>query len=561
MKKCLAIVFLLFIATLFVQTCEAAETKKNITKLVIGSNEVATTVEKVTVFGDRALVERSGTINIPAGTEKLTIQYLPQQIDQNSVRVTMTGTAPATLGGVEVFFDRFTPEMVKILKDSIQSIDDRMDELKAAEDGLDIRRQFLQSIAKLGGSQAENERLVINPQNLTATAKFLEEQLQQIAKSKTEIAVERRELKKKKDELTEQLNNITGGSAGRGFRVEVPIENRSSGQFTVTVRYVVFSASWKPEYDARYDESKGKVLLSYYGSISQRTGEDWENCRIVLSTAQPQFGTEPPQLWQWVLRKFEPRPMPKAAMRKGGAEMMMLSESAPDVAMAPAPAQDQFEAEYQTATANISGETVIFEISGKRTIPADGQQHRVVVAETELETQKMFVTVPKLDPKVYLTAKCKNTSGYLLLPGKVSVFQGNEYVGTQFLGQSLGFDEEVIFAMGPVQTIKVERKRVSEFNEKTGIIGQNKREFYKFEITITNNSKSVAEIELVDQIPYSAHEDIKIEDVQFDPAPSERDKKYQGEVIWRTSLNPAEKKVFMLQFAIKYPKDIVIEGL
>ncbi len=522
-------------------------------RMSVGKTSVSTDVDMVTVFSTRALVERVGKISIPAGESRIIISHLPQRIDKSSVRVSISGGAAASLGGVEVFYERYTPEAIQELKDSIQAIDDRLEELKVEEDGLSTRKQFLQSIAQLGGSQAEGEHLVISPQNLTTTANFLKEQLDELAKGKTKISTERRKLKKRRGELQEMLNRITGGQVGRGYRVEVPIRAKSAAQFTVRVKYIVFGARWTPQYDARYDERKEKVSLTYYGTISQSTGEDWKNTRIVLSTAQPQMGTEPPELSRWILRKLRPMvrkkgvmEMPMAAMGKH-AEMSM--------------AEEEFKAEYETSTARISGETVVFEIPRRTTIPADGQDHRVVIAQMELDTKKKFLTVPKLDQKVYLTARCENKSDYLFLPGKVSVFQGNDYVGTQRFDEPIGFGEEFQLAMGPVQTIEVKRERTKEFTEKTGIIGQNRRDFFAYKITVSNNSKSTAPIEVIDQIPVSADEDIKVEDVKFEPQPTRRDKRFEGEVVWEFSLNPGEKREILMQFAVKYPKDITVEGL
>ena len=218
-------------------------------------------------------------------------------------------------------------------------------------------------------------------------------------------------------------------------------------------------------------------------------------------------------------------------------------------------------AEYSHARAEISGENVIFDVSGRKDIPSDGQIHKVVIAELTFDADKKFITVPKLNPKVYLTAKFSNSSNYLLLPGEIAVFQGNEYVGTQFLNTSIGFDEEITLAMGPVQTIKVKRKRSKEFRENTGIIGQNRREFFAFDITLSNNSKSDATVEVIDQIPVSTDEKIKVEDVKFEPQPDKRDRDFDGQLIWKVKINAGKKKVLKYQFGVKYPKDITIQGL
>ena len=529
--------------------------KNSKTMLKVGNITSETKIDKVTVFADRSLVERTGKINIPAGESKVKIEFLPQQIDPKSIRVNAESNTSVTLGGVEVFYEHWTPETIQALKDSIQTIQDRLDELKIEEDGLAVRKDFVKSVASLGGSQPKDQKLVIIPQNLETTASFIENQLKSIAADKTSISQERRELNKKLKLLQEKLSNMTGSGAGRGYRVEIPIDSKSAGKLTVHLRYVIYNSSWSPAYDARYDDATGKVHLTYFGSITQSTSEDWKNAKIFLSTAQPQLGTQPPNLNIWYLRKYEPQ----SYTRKGYlAPREKTIELAEDVGAA---APVTVKAKYSHANALVSGENVVFEVSERKNIPSDGQIHKVVVAELTFDADKKFVTVPKLDQKVYLTAKCKNSSDYLLLPGEIAVFQGNDYVGTQYLEKSIAFDGEITLAMGPVRTITVERKRVKEFSENTGIIGQNRREFFAFDITITNNSRHSAVVEVIDQIPVSADEKIKVEDVKFEPQPDKRDKDFDGQIIWKVKIDAGKKKILKYQFGVKYPKDITVQGL
>ena len=115
--------------------------------------------------------------------------------------------------------------------------------------------------------------------------------------------------------------------------------------------------------------------------------------------------------------------------------------------------------------------------------------------------------------------------------------------------------------MGPVKTIKVERKRTRRFRENTGIIGQNVKISFGYEIKVSNNSRSEAEIEVVDQLPVSEDEDISVEDIKFEPEPSERDRDFPGQLVWKVKLKPGESKKIRFEFSVKYPKDLEIQGL
>ncbi len=516
---------------------------------VDGGAKSKSVINSVTVYADRALVERTGKVSLKAGDGKIFIGYLPQQIDRNSVRISVKTSGDVKLGGIEVFFERYEPQIIKALRDSIKMFEDKLDELKVEEQGLQTKQKFLESIANLGGGSAKDKFLVISPQNFSPTIKFISVEFSKLAREKTALNQKRRQIKKKLDELKERLNNMTGGRAGRGYRVEVPYNAKSSAAAKVTVKYVVFNCSWRPKYDARYDEETGKVYLTYYGVISQRTGEDWENVLLTLSTATPHMGIEPPELDIWYIRLFRPRPI---ARYKGGKAM----------ALAAAPKQEVAEeAMFETATPEITGETVIFKIGGRTTIPADGQDHTTIIAQLNLDAKKKFVTVPRKDERVFLTALCKNKSDYLFLPGKVSVFQGNEFVGMKIFDTPIGFGEEFELALGAVRTIRVSHKRVREYTEKAGFIGKYKREWFAYETKLENNCKKEVTVEVRDHIPVAAQSEIKVEDVKFVPEPQQRDKHFTGEVIWSIKLAPGDKKTIRMEFSVKYPKNSHIIGI
>lgn len=518
----------------------------------IGTTDVSGKISQVTVFSDRALVEQTAQISVPAGENKVVITGLPPTADRMSIRVSAKGIQALILGGVEVVKVKYEDTVVQILKDSIQLMDDRLAEIKIEEDGLEIRKKFLESIASLGTPKPDKGQFTISANDLSATANFLKSQLADIASSKTILAKQKREIQKMRNELQERLNNILSGKGEKGFTVEVPFKNPAGGVAEFTIQYIVNGPRWLPQYDARYDEESGTVELAYYGTIVQSSGEDWQDSKIILSTTQPQLGIQPPTLDPWYLWVYTPRPPAPS-----GRGVMMEKATAMDMTLAPERAE--LQASYEETTPVMSGVSVVFHVPGKKTIPSDGQDHRVTIVQLSLGATKQFTTIPKLDEKVYLVAKVKNNSDYFLLQGEVAVFQGNSFIGTQRLHTPVAFDEEFTIALGPVQMIKVKRERIKQFQEATGIIGQNIRKQYGFVITLTNNSREEVSIEVLDQVPVSTDERIIVEDVKTQPPlKPEAD---TGKLAWQISLKPGESKKIEIMFAVKHPKDINIIGL
>lgn len=66
----------------------------------------------------------------------------------------------------------------------------------------------------------------------------------------------------------------------------------------MSYRYQVSQACWSPSYDVRVwvdDDEAPHLEIGYYGLVKQNTGEDWNNCSLILSTATPSVGGSPPR--------------------------------------------------------------------------------------------------------------------------------------------------------------------------------------------------------------------------------------------------------------------------
>lgn len=73
---------------------------------------------------------------------------------------------------------------------------------------------------------------------------------------------------------------------------------------------------------------------------------------------------------------------------------------------------------------------VTFSVHGQSTIPSDGIDHQVAVAILPFEAAISYITVPKIDPRVYLQCRVKNSSDYRLLAGSVRVIFDDSFVSS-----------------------------------------------------------------------------------------------------------------------------------
>ncbi len=90
------------------------------------------------------------------------------------------------------------------------------------------------------------------------------------------------------------------------------------------LEYFVPGARWAPAYQCRLDREGTKASIQLRAMIVQKTGEDWKNVRLSLSTAAPMRWTELPQLDAIRIGKAQPTPPERRGFRPpplGGSKL------------------------------------------------------------------------------------------------------------------------------------------------------------------------------------------------------------------------------------------------
>lgn len=174
----------------------------------------------------------------------------------------------------------------------------------------------------------------------------------------------------------------------------------------------------------------------------QSTGEDWKDIGLTLSTASPQLGSQIPKLSPVYVRQTIQHAYRKAKGGYGGSgappppQVMMRSMAAPgSVGGFGADLDSSTLAAAFRPTEALAVEGAVstsFIIEGQSNIPSDtdkaSQAHKVSVAVIDLTADLEWIAVPKEQPSAFLRARVKNTSAYLLLPGRANIFLDDNFV-------------------------------------------------------------------------------------------------------------------------------------
>ena len=152
------------------------------------------------------------------------------------------------------------------------------------------------------------------------------------------------------------------------------------------------------------------------------------------------------------------------------------------------------------------------------------------------------MAVPALTDAVYVRGELVNTGAYHLLPGRASIFIGQDFIGPSWLG-SVAPGGRFDLYFGIDRTVRATRLTVTKRTSKTGLLGGGRKTSYDYRIEIENAAGKSIELELWDRIPVSRSEQIEVQLVNLSwPLASDLDyveeDRSRGLLKWRLTIPP-----------------------
>ncbi|HWD81217.1 MAG TPA: mucoidy inhibitor MuiA family protein [Kribbella sp.] len=509
----------------------------------------------VTVYPDRARVTRRGRITVPAGDRTVYVEPLSMLLDDDSVRV--SGRGPATVLGVDVL-TRHHPQAPD---ESVAELERRrreaQDAVAAVGDADDVQAQletFLGQLAKrAGGSFAKALASGESDAELGGFTESLAGRLSAVRATRRELVAQRRDADQRLAAVDRQLAALREQTAPDRRSAAVALEVQSDAEVEIELSYVVPLAGWTSSYDVRL--TGDRLVLNWYGLITQHTGEDWPECDLTLSTARPTVTAKVPELDPWFLDRARP-PMPQAP----GA--VPLARGLQSARRERTDSAAFVEVEQQAAFADLSATVEQGVTAATYTpprpvaVPADGATHRATIAAVELDAELDYVTAPVRSTDVHLRATVVNSSDHTFPAGKAAVFHDADFVGSAAL-PLWAPGEDVELALGLDDRIRVERKLVRREATKA-TLGSTRRRQLEYETKIENHTPRQARITVLDQLPVARDHEITVKPVTADPEPAETTD--LGVLTWKLDLAPNAETTIKLGFRVDTAKTVDLTG-
>jgi uncharacterized protein (TIGR02231 family) len=531
--------------------------------------KAASRIDAVTVYPSGAEVTRVGQVKMERGEHVLLFTDLPAQAVAGSIRVEGRATGTLEIGSVDTRrvsvprSDTAASER-KQVEEAIEKLKDEKAVLQAAVDAAQAQKALVNNLAQLPMQPHAPNGAAPQP-DWSLLFTLIGQRSAEAQKTILDAQIRIRETDRQIADLTRKLAAL---APTQDERTEVKVFVNATGALDadLSIRYQVRTASWTPFYDARLStgtrDQAPKLQLVRRASIQQRTGESWDDVALALSTARPGAGSAAPVLNPMTVDYVpdvpppppQSQPQPRQLESRGGnfaAEPQDRDARGRVNEINPAEEQsvkvDQTRAEVEAQPFQ-----AVYAIAGRVAVPSTGEMKRVQIDDMALDPTLTVRTVPKAEAKAYLYAKLTIARGTPVLPGTVALFRDTTFVGNGRL-PLLAPGEEHELGFGVDDMIRVRHAIVEDKRGETGLISASKTDVRNYRITVKNLHARPIQLGVIDQIPVSQNDAIKIELLGRTP-PSRRDLEgKRGILAWDMKLEPDEEKGVEFGYRVSWP--------
>lgn len=331
----------------------APDAEKISSEKSLAESAAETRISRVVVFPQGARVTRSAKVKLRAGTQEILLKGLPEYVSDETLTAE-TRIAGTRVASVASRFERATetPESLA----SARAAKEKLDRARSAHVDLAYRcadaearlsaleefkpfaaaQDFAYQGKRAGGNTLSAQEkmlpfpLPFNAETALKTLDFLENEakiaLADAMRLKKELADAELDEEIAESEYRQLADAKNARPRERFTLVRIIADADCEGE--IDVNYMADDAQWRPSYDVRVDPASKSATLVSYAIISQRSGEDWDDVPVTLSTAYPNASANLPEFHKILVTEKFGSPAP-AARGFGGGESAALRKRSP----------------------------------------------------------------------------------------------------------------------------------------------------------------------------------------------------------------------------------------
>jgi hypothetical protein len=452
-------------------------------------------ITSVTLSPQGAIVVR--TAEVSRGKSQVLTPALPEGLDRGAVHVEPSSSLVHIIS-VSVDSVQLSASEAADQKRHIEEKSVLQAKLRAA----DQTREYLRLQATTSGKTPADAKTI------AATAEAIWNQSQKIS-----------DVAQATEAQIRTLDGILQKYAAKTRQKIIVVDVDASDAGQIAIHYSMGQAGWKQAYRAHLDSAGTKLLLESMAVLSQRTGEDWANVEVELTSESLRLP----------LRGPEPAP------RK-----ISLLPRATSTASAQSPTTDKSVLPKAEVTADAQQRKKL----PKRLTLAAGQTLTVPVQHDSIDVTQSLRIVPRRDIVSTLFIRGERPAS-VKLPGELQLYRDGGLVGEPYSWNPVA--EGVAFQYGHDPRLE------GSLSTTPTVLDKAKQEFSDV-ITVRNKAGQPLNALIIIDAPINDVPKSKLER-SFDPQPTSETWGGRKDMIaWERTLPAEQEAVFKANYVLVYPK-------
>lgn len=262
--------------------------------MIFGNDEkISSKIKEVTVYLSGASITRTAECNLTFGTSEITLTGLSTKIDESSIQI--SGLQAVSILSMSYDINYLIKEGNSseslILQEDIDSKESQIALLKNRISGLEEEEQVIYTNRTIS-----NKLQSFDLEKIKKVSTYYRERITEIKdeifKTNQKVNIINHDIRAIKKQMAE-TNNAPEKEQGE---IKIKFDAPIASKLNLIISYQVQDAGWIPNYDIKSKDINKPLKLAYKAHVYQKTGNDWNNVNIILSTGNPTVNVTKPNL-------------------------------------------------------------------------------------------------------------------------------------------------------------------------------------------------------------------------------------------------------------------------
>ncbi|MAU27000.1 MAG: energy transducer TonB [Muricauda sp.] len=256
-------------------------------------SKIPSKIKEVTVYLSGAQITRKANCQLKEGINKVVFTGLSPKVDESSIQVSGLQAVSILSMAYDInYLDRSEshPDTEKWTS-QIEALQAQTAFLKNHILGLEEEERVINT-----NRLVSTDNQALNLEKVKEISQYYRQRITAIKNEVFETNQKIKDLQEEINRLQRQLNELNNTPEEEQGELTISFDAPMPTQLNLTLSYMVKEAGWVPNYDIKSSALNAPLNLAYKAHVYQKTGKDWNNVKVILSTATPAHNISKPDL-------------------------------------------------------------------------------------------------------------------------------------------------------------------------------------------------------------------------------------------------------------------------